>query len=325
MSTYLDIERFAAYVNRHHASEAQRSERMVGLERSHDSWYFDIVKFFGTARIDPAAIQIEYEKTPFVQRDALIAAYTRQIETVLRAEGRLYDGPPALQITGADWNSRSIRVRSIRYGEQAAGFALDLVDPAFETYGGTLRDYLRITYPSTRLEDSPLCAGVGVCGLLIVSDADRKYVLRVRRSSKLASLENTVGPSVAGSVEYAEEYRNLAELIERSMAREVEEELGFAALDYRITPLAYAREMVRGNRPQLFAVIETTLSRLQVSDRISALPEAKREFSEFAFLPLAKGRQMEADIAAFNFEAKMCYYLWEEFSELGRRQAPKGA
>jgi hypothetical protein len=315
MSKYLDIERFEQSVNRHFGSESQRSERIVGVDRRHDSWYFDIVRFFGQAAIDPVAVQIQYDTTPFVQHDSVIAAFTDRIETALRAEGRLYDGPPAVQIARSDWLSETpfITIRPIRYGGQAAGFAMDFADPAFERSGGTLREYLRTNYRSTKLEDSPLCTGVGVCGLLIVCEADRKYLLRVTRSSKLASLENSVGPSAAGSVEFADDYRNLAELIEHSMGREIEEELGLERQEYLVRPVAYAREMVRGNRPQLFALVETVLDRSQIADRISALPADTREFSEFEFVPLHNSRLSEVDIAPLNFEAKMGYYLLEEW------------
>jgi len=315
MSMFLDVERFGQFVHRHFGSESQERERMVGVDRRHDSWYFDIVRFFGQAAIAPMAVRTQYETIPFVQDDTVVAAFTGKIELALRAEGRLYDGPPAVQIVHVDWSRDAawIALRPIRYGEQAAGFAMDLVDPAFEGWGGTLRDYLRINYPSTRLEDSPLCTGVGVCGLLIVSEADRKYLLRATRSSKLASLEGSVGPSVAGSVEFADDYRNLAELIARSMGREVEEELGLERQEYSVRPLAYAREMVRGNRPQLFTMVETALDRSQIADRISGLASEKREFSEFEFLSLKSERLSEADIMPLNFEAKMCYYLLEEW------------
>ncbi|PWB71118.1 hypothetical protein C3F09_08285 [candidate division GN15 bacterium] len=315
MSTYLDMQRFAEFVTRHFNADSQRRERMVGASRQHDSWYFDIKRFFGAGAIDPSAVPIRYEQSAFVQRDSLIAAFTQKIETALRAQGRLYEGPPAVQITRADWipEEPSVAVRSIRYGDQAASFAMDLDDPAFRQWGGTLRDYIRIKYPSTKLEDLPLCAGVGVCGMVVLEDAGRRHVVRVRRSATLASLENTVGPSVAGSVEFADNFSHLAELIERSIERELEEELGLAAGKCHITPLAYAREMVRGNRPQLFAVVETKLDRTQISDRINALPAGKREFSEYTFLPFTNGCLSAADIEPFNFEAKMCYYLMEEW------------
>ena len=149
--------------------------------------------------------------------------------------------------------------------------------------------------------------------MLVMEEAEKRFLVRVTRSSTLASLENTVGPSVAGSVEYSDEYGNLSELIERSMGKEVEEELGLSRQEYRVHPLAYAREIVRGNRPQLFAVVETPLSRRQMVERISALSLSAREFSAFEFVPLDRGRLSQSDIAPLNFEAKMCYYLWEEW------------
>jgi hypothetical protein len=315
MSRYLDIEYFGEYLRRYGGTESERQKRMVGVEKKHESWYFDIIRFFGGGGVNPRTVKVVCNSTYFPPSDAFILRFNEKIAATLRAEGRLYDGPPVVQIIDTNWlpESASVLIRKLEYADQVAGFAMDLPDEMFQQCGGTLRDYVRRMFPAYGLAHSPLKSGVGVCGMLIVREEDRTGLLKVRRSAKLASLENSVGPSVAGSVEYAEDFRDLAEVIERSMVREVEEELGLTREEFSIHPLAYAREMVRGDRPQLFAAVETKLNSRQIAERINSLHPSAREFSEFEFLELADGRLPESKTAALNFEAKMSYYLLEEW------------
>jgi hypothetical protein len=227
----------------------------------------------------------------------------------------LYDGPPVVQITGAEWSpgAESISIRALDYAEQVAGFAMDFPDEIFKRWGGTLRNYVREMYPSYDLANAPLKSGVGVCGMVVTKENAPTQVLSVKRSARLASLENSVGPSVAGSVEFADNFRTLGELIERSMNREVQEELGLKQEEYSVRPLAYAREMLRGDRPQLFTVVETNLTCTEIAGRMEALPSEAREFSEFEFVELTHGKPAATGVASFNFEAKMNYYLLEEW------------
>jgi hypothetical protein len=324
MSPYLNTEKFSEYLEEYCGDESSRRERTVGINRQHESWYFDIVRFFGTGAIDPSAVQIRYVARSTRRRDPLIDAFALRIADELRVQGKIYDGPQVVQIVGTDWNGAppSLSLEAVDYADQAASFALDLPDPRFEQWGETLREYLRAKYPSSALGDSPLRTCVGVAGLLMVKEANHAYVLKVTRSAKLASLENSAGPSAAGSIEFAEDYHDLADMIVRSMGQEVEEELGLKCGEYEIRPLAYAREMFRGDRPQFFTVVETALSRSEVVDRIDTLSPRAREFTDHSFLPLNDGRLSDEDSAGLNFEARMGAWLLEEWSASTQKAAP---
>ena len=313
MSKYLDIERFGQYLSRYGGTESDRQKRMVGVERKHESWYFDIVRFFGSEGVDPRTVKVVCISAYFPPSDGSILRFSEKVAAMLRAEGRLHDGPPVAQIIDANWLSGSLVIRALEYTDMVAGLAMDLPDEMFQPWGGTLRGYVQRVFPSYDLAHAPVKSGVGVCGMLIVRESERTSMLRVRRSAKLASLENSVGASVAGSVEYSEDYHDLAGLILRSMNCEVQEELGLKQSEFTVRPLAYAREMLRGDRPQLFTIVETTLTCRQIAERMEAIPLEFREFSEYEFVRLSDGKLAEAEVAALNFEAKMNYYLVEEW------------
>lgn len=313
MSKYLDTERFGEYLSRYGGAESDRQKRMVGAEKKHESWYFDIVRFFGSEGVDPGLVKVICNSAYFPPSDGSILRFSEKVAAMLRAEGRLHDGPPVAQIIDANWLSGSLVIRPLEYADQVAGFAMDLPDERFQPWGGTLRGYVRKIFPSYDMAHSPVKSGVGVCGILIVNEGKQTSLLKVRRSGKLASLENSGGPSVAGSVEFADDFGNLNELIQRSMIREVQEELGLKQDEFTVRPLAYAREMLRGDRPQLFTAVETTLTCQQISKRMEAIPPESREFSEYEFVAISDGKLAEAEIAALNFEAKMNYHLVEEW------------
>ena len=316
MIAYLDMERFPAFLERHFGTDAQRSSRIVGVDRTFESWYIDIARFFGTNGIDPVEISVAYSDGMFQLSDPLIREFAAFVESELRAQGRLYDGPSAMRLVDFNFHRSNpiLMVQEARYADQCANFAMDLSHPPlFAQWGGSLRDYLYATIPSHAPEDNPLCLCFGVCGLLLVEDGNQRYILQVMRSSRLASLENSIGPSVAGSVDFDTTSRSIAELIINSLAKEVTEELGLNDGEFSITPLAYAREIFRGERPQLFAVVTTPLDRKEIARRLDSLPECDREFSTYDFLPLTNMRLSSDLVASMNFEAKMAYYLLEEW------------
>ena len=149
---------------------------------------------------------------------------------------------------------------------------------------------------------------------MVASWADEPVLVQVKRSGRLASLEKSLGPSAAGVVDYTTDCRTLAELIEQSMQAEITEELGLEPEEYELTPLAYAREIFRGERPQLFTMATTELSAEDVAERLRRLPAEGREFSEVTFVPLEQSRERRTRrLAALNHEARMNWYMIEEY------------
>ena len=124
---------------------------------------------------------------------------------------------------------------------------------------------------------------------------------------------------MAGSVDYAEDYGNLAKLIDRSLGAEISEELNLRPDEYEIIPLAFAREIFRGEKPQLFCLVKTSLSRIEIAERLSALDPDAREFDSFDFVAIDRDRvSLDSWLAAVNHEARMNYHLVEEYLEMDR-------
>ncbi|MEW6050244.1 MAG: hypothetical protein AB1644_04180 [Candidatus Zixiibacteriota bacterium] len=316
MSLFLDPSKLPAILERYYSSPEIMKTRLVGRDRKFPSAYFDIVRFFGPEHVDPSEVALEYLPGSFEFTDQLIAEFSRQIETELRRQGRLYDGPTVVSLHHFDMSRVPYRliVQEARYVDQCAGFALDLTSPLFSKWGGTLRNYYKAKYPSLDARDSPLAICFGICGLVIVSENDRLRILFVKRSRRLASLEDSIGPSVAGSIEYEPRYSNLRELIEYSLGKEIEEELGLERHEFTIIPLAYAREIFRGDRPQLLCLIRTTLSASEIKDRLLSLDESRREFDDAMFAEIDDDGELRADmLSTLNFEAVMNWYLAEEY------------
>ena len=290
--------------------------RTVGRNRNYDSGYFDIIRFFGNNLSDPAEISIEYHADSFSFDDQRIAEFSHLMERRFTDEGRLFTGPPVMKLV--DFNHHKftsiMTVQACRYGDQAGScFALDLIHPLFEKCGGSLRDYYLSQYQSRKLQDNPLAICFGVCACLLVREDGINYLLGMERATHLASLESSFGPSVAGSIDFADDFSNLSVMLHRSLAQEASEELALSPSEYELIPLAFAREIFRGERPQLFCLIRTDLNRSEITKRLAGIVPHPLEFSTFEFMELStKNRLPDSCLRRMNHEARMNYYLIEE-------------
>jgi hypothetical protein len=315
MSEYLDHENFPRVLEKSYGDEAMLCARAVGRDREYASGYFDVVRFFGPNAISPESIKITHESEPFAFSDHLIAEFSHRIEAELRKRGRIYDGPQAMKLVSASFEASAgeLVVQPANYGDQAGScFALDYPSDLFADYGGTLRNYLLSKIRPHRLEANPLAVCLGVAAYAVVLDGGKRYLLQVERSGKLASLESSLGPSVAGSVDWETQTTNLKELMTNALEGEVKEELGWDRQEYELIPLAYAREILRGERPQLFVCLTTRTSCKEIARRLDSIPVNRREISAYSFLPFDEGKLSQRQIDALNFEAKAAYYLLEE-------------
>jgi hypothetical protein len=307
---YLDYDKFDAFIRRYLWRQEDRQARLVGRESDYDSGYYDIVRFFGPDAADPREVSIAYEPRMFRVNDALVADFARDIERSLREEGRLYDGPPATAVIREQFSggSPTISLQACEYGLFAGCcFALDHPDRRFDDAGGTLRDY----YHKAGCVLPPC---LGICGLLKTAEPDgTAKILLVHRAKHLASLTGSVGPSAAGSVDFREGFKTLGDLIGEAMTLEVFEELRLDPSEYEIRPLAWARELFRGEKPQLFCLLESPLSSESGAERLRSLLK-RPEFDRFGFAPLAAdGTLVEENRRILNHEAMMNYFLMEEY------------
>lgn len=316
----LDYSVMKDFMARYFAAELKSGATRAGRGPGHETGYFDIHRFYGSNMIGPEAVRVRYQKEHFEIQDETIAKFSAAVEKRLRGEHRLYDGPPTMKLVDYNFGEREkeITVQPARYGDQAGTcFALDQPDSLFAPHT-TLREFYKAKYPSHAATENPLALCLGVCGILVSTVSDERPMLFVHRSSHLASLERSVGPSAAGSVDYHENYENFGQLIKSSMAAETEEELGLKKSEYKIIPLAFAREIFRGESPQLFCLIETALAVDEISKRIEQIPLQKREFDRYQFIEidLSEPANRESAIAEINHEAMMNFYLVEEFYQL---------
>ncbi|MBD3402442.1 hypothetical protein GF420_06080 [candidate division GN15 bacterium] len=313
---YLDYSKFADLLARQPERFPSRSARLVGADCAFDSGFYDIVRFFGDSPVRADETHIEVLPGMFCITDPMIAEFARYVAERLRRQGRLYDGPTVTGVRQIEIDEQAGRVlvQETTYADFAGScFALDLSHPLFEDYGGSLRRYYIDRYSDTPLQDRPLANCFGVCGYVLVTEGEQQFLLQIVRASHLATMAGTPGPSVAGSVDFAADYGTIGGLIDRALGQEVEEELHLTRDEFSLTPLACARELFRGDNPQLFALIRVNLSREDLAARMEAVPGAEREFASYQFLPLSDSRLTTDAIDGINFEARMAYYLAEEY------------
>jgi len=316
--TYLDYSKLPAFTAAHFRNFTD--EKRVGRLRQFVSDYVDIIRFFGPQGLRPGDVSVRYFNQPFEIHDLTIAEFAGRAASQMRRENRLHDGPPVMKLVDVDLSSNTpgITVQPCDYTLQAGTcFALDLPDKTFQSVGGTLRDYYRRGCIVPSVDNNPLAICLGICGGLVVAERGSSYLLRVERSSHLASLENTGGPSVAGVVDYITGYPSLGALIDAAMGAEVEEELNLRPDEYEVVPLAWAIELFRGERPQIFCMVRTLLGRDEISSRLDSVPPDRREFDRYDFLPMYGGSTLDRKhLDPLNFEARMNFFLMEEYLSL---------
>lgn len=314
---YLVYSKLSALIERSPELFGPVEERLVGVDRDCDSGFYDIVRFFGPGAIDPSRVKVTVKEGRQAIVDETIARYAAYVADRLRRQGRLYDGPTVTGVlsTGFAGSSPEVLVQETAYADFAGScFALDLPHPLFDKYGGTLRDYYTATYSSVPVVERPLANCFGVCGYVLMEEKGKRFLLQVVRAGNLATMAGSPGPSVAGSVDFKPDYVSLSDILDRALGKEVEEELRLNRTEFEIIPLAFAREIFRGDNPQLFALVRTSLTRQELATRMSAIPEEEREFARFRFVPLDdRNRLGDKTLHEVNFEAKMSYYLAEEY------------
>jgi len=293
-----------------------RESRLAGRQRF-DSEYWDIVRFFGDQRRRNDRVEIVCFGEQWRHKDPLVEQFAFGIAGRLRAEGRLHDGPLTMAVCQASWDARppQLVVCPAHY-EDLAGtcFALDLPDDRFEPDGRTLRQYYLSRQQTGDYGSSLLCPGLGVCGTLMIGQRGYRQVLAVRRCGHLASLEHSWGPSAAGAVDWQPDWKTLGDLAVASLAAEIKEELGLDSAEVTITPLAMARKICRGDKPQLFCLITTDLALEEITRRLTARMQAGGESDRWRWLPIDAGSTaLEDGGLELNHEARMNIGLLEEY------------
>lgn len=318
--SYLRYSDASALIERYPTAFGPREARLVGADKSFDSGYHSIVRFFGDAAIDPAAVRLHRKPGRYQIDDPLVREFAKHVANDLRSAGRLYDGPAVagLRSPAPDTSSSGLDIQETSYPDFAGScFALDLAYPAFSKYGGTLRDYYMTECQNIPLGQRPLANCFGVSGYVLVADSEQRLLLQVVRSAHLATMAGTPGPSVAGSVDFSVDHQTLGDMTSSHMGTEVQEELALQTDEFSVIPLAFAREIIRGDNPQLFCLITVHLPPAELESRMMSIPSAEREFADYQFYEIGENCRLSQErVAGLNFEARMNYYLVEEYLSL---------
>lgn len=312
---YLDCSKLPDFVAEHFGERGP--DRLAGGQRQYDSGYHSLVRFFGPERVDPSDIAVNYVDSPYTITDPIIAEYAEEMAAQLRVEGRLYDGPPATKLVAHRLNAppRSITIQPADYALQAATcFTLDHPHRLFEQHGGTLRHYYRRNHENFEEAANPLPICMGICGYVMIEEHGRVYLVQVKRAGNLASLENSLGPTVAGAVDFVRGYPNLTALALASLTAEISEEINLRPAEYKIVPLAWGLEILRGERPQIFCLVRTGMERMELADRLESIDPSDREFESYEFHRLYGGALVDRKVFdELNVEARLNYLLLEEY------------
>ena len=285
--------------------------------RTPDTAYTGVARFFGPDGVDPHEVRVEYLETYFSFADAVVAECARTAAARMRREGILRPGPPVMRVVEAGPAGRLQRVvvQPADYADFAGScLAMDFPQPALD--GGSLREYCRPRYDLDAPHTNPLCPCLGVCALVIGLDAGREFAFVTRRSAGVSSLAGTIGPPVAGVVDWRTDAGDLHALARDQLARELREEVGLDPAETDIRLLGWAIERCRGGKPQLFGAIFTNRAPHQLRASVERLPDHARESSECLFLDLANGTAALADIPDANFELRMNSRLLREWRQV---------
>lgn len=309
----LDCAKLADILARYYPDQ---QTRLVGL-RPFDSEYFEVTRFFGDQHLEPEVVEVVLFDDEWRHKDYLVEQFAFGIAGKLRAEGRLHDGPRTMAVCAEQFEAEPPKlVVCPAHYEDFAGtcFALDLPDDRFGPGIGSLREYYNEKQADKGYPGHLVCPGLGVCGVLMIGQREFRQVLVVRRTKHLASLESSWGPSAAGSVDWRTDCKTLCKLAVAPLADEVTEELGLSPDEVRITPLAMAREICRGDKPQLFCLIQTELSLEDITERLAGRLESGGEFDRWRWLHLSDEFGLAQDTGVeLNHEARMNIGLLEEY------------
>ncbi len=311
---YLNYHQFDSIVAGFFDRFGAESE-VAGSFHDRETGYYEIVPFFGPDGIDPQTVPVKILDDSFHFTDQLIAEVAADFEQSMLSEGLLRSGPPVIKLADAVWTGvkKRLIVQPCSYGLQAGScLALDEKHERLAPYG-SLREYYLAKNRSRKLCDNPLAVCLGVSALAVLGKGDKARVLTVRRSPHLASLGSTWGPSVAGSVEFGHVADDLLQLLRNGLADEISEELGLCSHDYRLIPLACAREVFRGERPQLFAAMELNMSEEELKKALDDIPGDHKEFDKYELVGLFSEPTGQSVGVPLNFEVAMNLKLLKQY------------
>lgn len=179
------------------------------------------------------------------------------------------------------------------------------------------------------LKDSTLANTLGVAVMLYNSEFE-PYV-RIRSNSLAAIPIKGIHCSASGVFEMKDGIKARIydyTIIEKSIELEIKTEIGLDRTDYTLYPVAFARELPRGGKPQLFFIAITDLSNAEIIDK-SKNAEESWEFVDESDLEDHKSKpgfkpspDLKSLVDQFTYEGWACLQFSEDFLEANRDLFP---
>lgn len=169
------------------------------------------------------------------------------------------------------------------------------------------------------LDDSILANTLGVAVILYSSELEA--FVRVRSNTLASITKKGLHCSASGVFEMEGgikpgEYD--FSIFEQAIKNEIKSEIGIINSDYKLYPVAYARELPRGGKPQLFFVAVTSLSKTEIIERSRKADESwefvdeeNEDFSGFKSFS-----ELSEIMDSFTYEGWACLRLAEDFIEV---------
>ena len=230
-----------------------------------------------------------------------------------------------------EWeNNTSLRVNSIdttgrlscqkaRYFDQVGtNITLDWASGVLANGWRTIRiDVERPTDGKLRpLQASNLANTLGVAVMLY--DKDLSPIVRVR-SESLASIPKRGLHCTASGVHEVDPTQPPGvfdySLLERGMLKEIKHEIGLDEHEYHLFPIAFARELPRGGKPQLFYMALAKVENQRIRDAMATADEAYEYVSTDSAeaTEMLGGPELSSDL--FTYEGWACLRFAERFVE----------
>lgn len=152
----------------------------------------------------------------------------------------------------------------------------------------TLRDIVHPTHQLCSLEDSLLCNHIGVSTLVFT--LDNYLALPIRSTERMATWQQTVGPSISGATSYDDDMYTRYGGPVASWIREGREELGVDNSDFMDGSEIFfglTRDLLRGGKPEMFFATRMNITRTKLEQKFHKARD-KWESIELRWLEFAQ-------------------------------------
>jgi hypothetical protein len=228
----------------------------------------------------------------------------------------------SLRVNSFD-NSGKMSCRFARYFDQVGtNITIDWASGQLPKGGPTIRSSIErpINGRLIPLSDSLLANTLGVAVLLY--DQALNPIFRTR-SDQLASIPKRGIHCTASGVFDVNESQSFGKfayaLLEGGMVREIKREVGLERNEYLLYPIAFARELPRGGKPQLFFVAIATVDNSRIATAKKSAEEAYEFMDEETESKLAVLRSARKKSELFTYEGWACARFAELFIDANRQ------